>query len=325
MRLSIRGVAQRMLCILACALSFMVMLGSHPLQAFADDKQSQTNPTLTIHVLDNGASTGATGIEGVAEMLPKDAKPVGAGYVYSLTKLNFDAVQTLVPSGEPVPNKEATDKVVAKLSDYIDKTNGIETIHLGSTDSQGSVTVGSQAKNGIWLKDASYDGKAGTITGGSPATFSIEENDGVQRKAYWLLQLVAGPKEVSATADPSIITMPGQKTDGSPEYNVVSYPKVQTKPVPGEPIQPTPPNKAPIVPVPPKKNPGSVPTKAPIRPDPSKDCPNCVSTGTGTSTAYRPSGHLVATGSAVTSLLTATSVLLIVALAIMYSAKRYTK
>lgn len=307
MRLSIRGVAQRMLCILACALSFMVMLGSHPLQAFADDMQSPTKPTLTIHVLDNGASTGATGIEGVAEMLPKDAKPVGAGYVYSLTKLNFDAVQTLVPTGEPVPNKAATDKVVAKLSDYVDKTNGSETIYLGSTDTEGSVTVGNQSNNGVWLKNASYEGKTGTIAGGSAATFPLEENVGVQRKVYWLLQLVAGPKEVSATADPSIIVMPGQKTDGSLEYNVVSYPKVQTKPIPGEPIQPTPPNKAPIT------------------PDPSKDCPNCVSTGTSTSTAYRPSGHLVATGSAVASLLTATLVLFIVALAIMYSAKHYAK
>ncbi|BDR55384.1 hypothetical protein KIMH_14950 [Bombiscardovia apis] len=289
------------------------------MQARADDAPSQQSPALTVHVQENGSTSDATGVDQVQEMLPKDAKPVGAGYVYSATKLSYDAMQTILDPEVPAPNQETTEKVLAKLTDYLDRANDQSTIYYGSTDDQGTITVKTEVGAGTWLAGATYDPKDNTLNGGTPASFPMDVSpEGTYTTTYWLLQFVGAPKDTSATADAFIVQLPS-KDKGSPDYNLVVYPKVKVNKAPEQPIQPTPKKpKAAPVPAYPKTRP------KPKAPDPAApavtpvSCPKCVVP----EPCYAPSGPLVATGSAVAGFVVAAVILTALAAALMYGAYR---
>ncbi|BDR53833.1 hypothetical protein KIM372_17400 [Bombiscardovia nodaiensis] len=315
--------------ILACMLALALVIGLHPAQAHADEAQSQPDPTLTIHVLDNGSTSGAKGLEAVAEMLPKDAKPVGAGYVYSATRLNYDAIQAVAPNKDKNDNKEVTDKVLAKLTDFTDKVDGKSIIFQGSTDAQGTIAVGSKAEQGVWLQDATYNADKRSLDGGTPAVFTTAGHD----CSYWLIQFVGAPKDQVATADAVTVQLPTKMDDGTFNYKVEIYPKVQTKPANDQPTPITPTNpekpnqpenpKQPDNPTQPKRpvDQPTVPVRQPAAPtviNPPAACPTCKPADP----TYLPSGNLVATGAAVYGLVIAALVLIAVGAVLLWAARK---
>jgi hypothetical protein len=316
--------------LLAFIMAFVAVLGLNPASAWAADTyQMRKDATLTIHVLDNSSVTNGKPSNDVSQMLPKNAKPVGAGYAYSLIKLNHDAMQQLSQNGAVIPNKEAADKVLADLSKYIDKVGGNSTIYYGITDTQGTIGVGNRTDNGVWLKDAGFDSATVTITGGSPARFTLDTTDsGLVQSTYWLLQLVGSPKNKSTTAEASVIQLPNIE-QGTMMYDVEIYPKVQTRDLNDKPGDPGKPDHNPSNPNP--GNPGG--NKEP-------GCPNCidpiapnvpkvttpghntgyVTGGTGAS-IYTPTGRLAATGSVTLDIIIITSLLSVLAAGLLFIAR----
>lgn len=305
--------------LLAFIMAFVAILGLNPASAWAaDTNHMRKDATLTIHVLDNGSITNGKPSNDVSQMLPKNAKPVGAGYAYSLIKLNHDAMQKLSQNGAVIPNKEAADKVLANLSKYIDKVGGNSTIYYGITDAQGTIGVGNRTGNGVWLKDAGFDSATVTITGGSPAQFTLDTKDsGEIQSTYWLLQLVGSPQNKSTTAEASVIQLPHIE-QGIMIYDVEIYPKVQTNDLndkPGDPGNPGG-NKEPGCPTciePPAPNVPKVPT-------PGHNT-EYVTGGTG-ATIYTPTGHLAATGSVTFDIIIITTLLSVLAAGLLFTARR---
>lgn len=304
--------------LLAFIMAFVAVLGLNPASAWAaDTTQMRKDATLTIHVLDNSSVTKDKPSNDVSQMLPKNAKPVGAGYAYSLIKLNHDAMQKLSQNGAVIPNKEAADKVLANLSKYIDKVGGNSTIYYGITDTQGTIGVGNRTGNGVWLKDAGFDSATVTITGGSPARFTLDTKaSGEIQSTYWLLQLVGSPQNKATTAEASVIQLPNIE-QGKMMYDVEIYPKVQTNDLNDKPGDPGKPGG--------NKEPGCPNCIDPIAPNvPKLTTPGhntgYVTGGTGAS-IYTPTGRLAATGSVTLDIIIITSLLSVLAAGLLFIAR----
>ncbi|AKV55722.1 hypothetical protein AB656_05510 [Bifidobacterium actinocoloniiforme DSM 22766] len=187
---------------------------------------------MTLQVAENGTGTGIGDPRNINQLLPAGAKPVGAGYIFSATKLDYSVMQRIVDdqtsNGQgTAANKAVTDKVMEKFSDTVDKTGGKSTIYLGTTDGQGQITVGSSASNGVWLQGATYDRSQNKVNGGSPAAFNLD-----RYSTYWLVQVVSGPTGKIASGDPVVVQLPDHTGVSSDPYRVTIRPKVQVRDAP---------------------------------------------------------------------------------------------
>ncbi|RBP99020.1 hypothetical protein [Bifidobacterium xylocopae] len=261
--------------ILACTLLLAMIVGLRPVRAWAGNGQPQDG-ILTVQVKLNGDGEN---------IIPQTPQPAGSGYIYSATKLDYNAMQRIINgvsgNDEHARTKAITDQVMGQMSSTIDRTNGNTTIYFGTTDGDGQITVGNGVREGVWLQGANYDQSQNKVTGGTPATFLVSTG------TYWAIQLVSGPTGKIARGDPMVLRVPTKDSDGTLHFDVKYEPKITVKDVPAEPAP-----------------------AEPAEPAVPAGCPECI-----------PSGNLAATGSSIVSPLVAVTLLLAVAIPMTYMSR----
>ena len=144
--------------------------------------------------------------------------------------LRLDA-GTLKSRVEALDHNPGADKAQAAISNEVaanpdafkDKTQPAE--YYGVSDEEGTITNASEAKSqGVWLTGANLDLDAPSLTGGSPAVFDGD----YFHASYWLITLVATPKNAKVKADPVVVQLPLYREQGEvhPLYDVTISPKL---------------------------------------------------------------------------------------------------
>ncbi|MCT6810157.1 MAG: hypothetical protein M3028_01420, partial [Bifidobacterium sp.] len=207
--------------VLPCLIAALACLGLTAFDMTPAAEAETVNPTLTVQL-----KRGHSGQGGQNDILPSAPVSAGAGYVFRALKLDAGTLKSRV---EALDHNPGADKAQAAISNEVaanpdafkDKTQPAE--YYGVSDQNGTITNASEAKSqGVWLTGANLDLDASSLTGGSPAVFDGD----YFHASYWLVTLVATPKNAKVKTDPVVVQLPLYREQGEvhPLYDVTISP-----------------------------------------------------------------------------------------------------
>ena len=209
--------------VLPCLIVALACLGLTAFDMTPTAEAETVNPTLTVQL-----KKGHSGQGDQKDILPSAPISAGAGYVFRALRLDVGTmksrVEALDHNASADKAQEAISKEVAANPDaFKDKTKPAE--YYGVSDQEGTITNASEAKSqGVWLTGANLDLDAPSLSGGSPAVFDGD----YFHASYWLVTLVATPKNAKVKADPVVVQLPLYREQGEvhPLYDVTISPKL---------------------------------------------------------------------------------------------------
>ena len=209
--------------VLPCLIAAVACLGLTAFDMTPAAEAETVNPTLTVQL-----KRGHSGQGGQNDILPSAPVSAGAGYVFRALRLDAGTLKSRV---EALDHNPGADKAQAAISNEVaanpdafkDKAQPAE--YYGVSDQGGTITNSSEAKSqGVWLTGAQLDSDVPSLTGGSPAVFDGD----YFHASYWLVTLVATPKNAKVKADPVVVQLPLYREQGEvhPLYDVTISPKL---------------------------------------------------------------------------------------------------
>ena len=209
--------------VLPCLIAAVACLGLTAFDMTPAAEAETVNPTLTVQL-----KRGHSGQGGQNDILPSAPVSAGAGYVFRALRLDASTLKSRV---EALDHNPGADKAQAAISNEVaanpdafkDKAQPAE--YYGVSDQGGTITNSSEAKSqGVWLTGAQLDSDVPSLTGGSPAVFDGD----YFHASYWLVTLVATPKNAKVKADPVVVQLPLYREQGEvhPLYDVTISPKL---------------------------------------------------------------------------------------------------
>ena len=209
--------------VLPCLIVVLACLGLTAFDMTPAAEAATVNPTLTVQL-----KRGHSGQGGQNDILPSSPVSAGAGYVFRALRLDAGTLKSRVEALDHNPGADKaqgaiSNEVAANPDAFKDKTQPAE--YYGVSDQNGTITNASEAKSqGVWLTGANLDLDASSLTGGSPAVFDGD----YFHASYWLVTLVATPKNAKVKTDPVVVQLPLYREQGEvhPLYDVTISPKL---------------------------------------------------------------------------------------------------
>ena len=209
--------------VLPCLIAAVACLGLTAFDMTPAAEAATVNPTLTVQL-----KRGHSGQGGQNDILPSAPVSAGAGYVFRALRLDASTLKSRVEALDHNPGADkaqaaVSNEVAANPDAFKDKAQPAE--YYGVSDQGGTITNSSEAKSqGVWLTGAQLDSDVPSLTGGSPAVFDGD----YFHASYWLVTLVATPKNAKVKADPVVVQLPLYREQGEvhPLYDVTISPKL---------------------------------------------------------------------------------------------------
>ena len=213
--------------VLPCLIVVLACIGLTAFDVMPAAQAATVDPTLTVQLKKGRSAQGSA-----TDILPSAPVSAGAGYVFRALRLNAGTLKSRV---DVLDHNLGTDKAQAAISSEVaanpdafkDKMQPAE--YYGISDQDGTITNATEAKSqGVWLNGAHLDLDTPSLVGGSPAVFDGD----YFKSSYWLVTLVAPPKNEKVKVDPVVVQLPLYRVQGEvhPLYDVTISPKLVALP-----------------------------------------------------------------------------------------------